>query len=596
MFMYCWGAKCHGQLGLDDRTAGTSDTDTDEPDSNKGDLVSTPLEVRFFRRRDVCAVACGLRHSVFLLKDGTVYTCGSNDKGQLGHEMHGRIPGQVKALETCVIRHVACGEAFTVVTAENGTVLSWGDDSCGQCGCGSEDREPKRTPRFLKRLSMHHVVQVACGGAHCVALTKGGRLFVWGDNTYGQLGLGHTSVKYVEKPTEITSLHGLPVMRVAGGGAHTFVVSVSGTVFGWGRNHCGQLGVSDTKDRSQPTLLKSLRTQKVKFIACGKNHTAALTADGGVFTFGAAADRQLGHSSSSNEINPRKVFELMGSEVTQIACGRCHTLAFIPKTGRVLSLGLLSHQQSTTRPAYRRSMSTPINISGPWAEGASTQNNLPNETPKHHKSTEQSPSEQNRKKLKEFQSNVDDEHGVLELESDLNEEVSIPEVVSAGEDSAEEMETDDIANHEVDTDFGRLRRGLRTRTTGETQDETKEERRVREIFSGGDHCFLAATFAKASEDVVDHREIPIDNHIATIDAVFMDTLEAASSTESLSEPVMSSIEEVFSSAACLNASFLKTNDEHFGSSRQNHGMDLDAAREQFRRLAGKEAVVRYVSI
>ena len=77
----------------------------------------------------------------------------------------------------------------------------------------------------------------------------GGKLFVWGDNSYGQLGLGTRQPAFLEKPTEMTSLRGLPVMRLACGGAHTFVVSTSGTIFGWGRNHCGQLGVSDTKGK-----------------------------------------------------------------------------------------------------------------------------------------------------------------------------------------------------------------------------------------------------------------------------------------------------------------------------------------------------------
>lgn len=75
-------------------------------------------------------------------------------------------------------------------------------------------------------------------------------------------------------------------------------------------------------DRAFPCLCKSLRNQKVTYLACGEDHTAALTLDGGLFTYGAGTYGQLGHRSKTHEILPKKVTELMGSNVTQIACGR----------------------------------------------------------------------------------------------------------------------------------------------------------------------------------------------------------------------------------------------------------------------------------
>ena len=97
---------------------------------------------------------------------------------------------------------------------------------------------------------------------------------------------------------------------------------ILGAVYGWGKNSFGQLGLGDTEDRFYPTQLKSLRSQRVAYLSCGMDHTAALTRDGGVFTFGAGMYGQLGHGSFSNEMVPRMVLELMGSTVTQISCGR----------------------------------------------------------------------------------------------------------------------------------------------------------------------------------------------------------------------------------------------------------------------------------
>ncbi|XP_071808408.1 probable E3 ubiquitin-protein ligase HERC4 [Asterias amurensis] len=591
MFTYCWGDVVPGLLCKNEIPQDTDD-EMEVDEVERSDVISKPLEVSFFRHRDIYEVACGLRHSAFLLRDGTVYTCGVNDQGQLGHNKAGRTPVQVTALETSVIKHVVCGDTFTVVTADNGSILSWGEDSCGQCGWGSETRDIKTRPRLLKGLAMHHVVQVACGGKHCIALTKGGKLFVWGDNTYGQLGVGKNHAVFHNKPTELTSLHGLPVRQLACGGAHTFVVSTSGTIFGWGRNHCGQLGVSDNKDRSQPTLLKSLRSQRVKFVACGENHTAMLTADGGVFTFGAAENRQLGHSSTSNEINPRKVFELMGSEVSQIACGRHHTLAFIPRNSRILSFGLPSHKTPTNRPVFNRSTST-NRVSGPWAEGPQVRNSCNTEV------ADTLSSVSSTQILSDHQRNIassSKEHRDSRLEPTKLLSDSGKEGVESGrglmQDSADEME---VKDNDVDANFdGRLEAG-----GGGVEDNTRRREngrpRVRAIFSGGDQCFLIASSLEDFTKPVDHREICVDEHIATMDACFIDTLEGAPLGESLSEQVMSSIEEVFSSAACLNASFLKTNEAHYGSGRQNHGVDLDKAREQFGRIASKEAVVRYIA-
>ncbi|KAJ4427740.1 hypothetical protein ANN_25393 [Periplaneta americana] len=192
---------------------------------------------------------------------------------------------------------------------------------------------------------------------------RDGELYAWGCNSYGQLGLG-TQSDSQQKPCLVSSLSGIPIAFIACGGNHSFAVSKSGAVYGWGKNIFGQLGLSDDNDRHFPSQLKTLRSIKVKYIACGEDFSVFLTKDGGVFTCGAGMYGQLGHGATGNEYLPRKVLELMGSVVTQIACGRRHTLAYVPSRGRVYAFGLGGAGQLGTRAT--QSASTPQVVLGPW--------------------------------------------------------------------------------------------------------------------------------------------------------------------------------------------------------------------------------------
>uniref|UniRef100_A0A8D1KSM4 HECT-type E3 ubiquitin transferase n=1 Tax=Sus scrofa TaxID=9823 RepID=A0A8D1KSM4_PIG len=267
--MLCWGYWSLGQPGISTNLQG---------------IVAEPQVCGFISDRSVKEVACGGDHSVFLLEDGEVYTCGLNTKGQLGHEREGNKPD--------------------------------------------------------------------------------GQFFTWGKNSHGQLGLGKEFPSQAS-PQRVRSLEGIPLAQVAAGGAHSFALSLSGAVFGWGMNNAGQLGLSDEEDRESPCHVKLLRAQKVVYISCGEEHTAVLTKSGGVFTFGAGSCGQLGHDSMNDEVNPRRVLELMGSEVTQIACGRQHTLAFVPSSGLIYAFGCGARGQLGT--GHTCNVKCPSPVKGYWA-------------------------------------------------------------------------------------------------------------------------------------------------------------------------------------------------------------------------------------
>ncbi|XP_070265202.1 E3 ISG15--protein ligase HERC5-like isoform X1 [Myotis yumanensis] len=182
------------------------------------------------------------------------------------------------------------------------------------------------------------IIQITCGDYHSLALSKGGELFAWGQNLDGQLGLGRI-LDSTPTPQLVEHLSGVPLAQISAGKAHSMALSMSGNVYSWGRNDFGQLGLGHTDNEDCPSLIEALDNQKVEFLACGGSHTALLTKDGLLFTFGAGKHGQLGHNSTQNELKPCLVAELLGKRVTQIACGRRHTLAYVSDLGKVFSFG-----------------------------------------------------------------------------------------------------------------------------------------------------------------------------------------------------------------------------------------------------------------
>ncbi|XP_071953933.1 probable E3 ubiquitin-protein ligase HERC4 [Antedon mediterranea] len=488
MKIYSWGSNRNHQLGIGHQ--------------EDGDTLN-PVDVTHFRDRVIRQIACGQWHTLFVLEDGTVYSCGSNDQGQLGYDKTGDIPEQIKALETFSVIQASCGEAHNVVVNDRGQLLSWGRNNEGQCGQGSMDFQikSKSKPRVIKSLSNHFVIQVSCGSHHSIALTKEGKIFSWGSNKYGQLGHAGSPRLLCSSPIEVLCLNGLAFKQIVCGGWHSFALTVSGAVFGWGYNNFGQLGLNDRKDHLAPTHLKSLRSQQVKYIACGENHSVMLTSNGGVFTFGDGTNGQLGHNVNTDEINPKKVIELMGSTVTQVVCGRKHTLAFVCSSGRIYSFG--SSDNGQLGLGSWASHNSPMTVKGPWVPFG------PNQTPV----------------------GVEEGEGMI----------------------------------------------------------------IRNMYSGGNQCFCVASHPEDKLKPIDHRESSPECMVHRLDEKFIHILEELGRMERVQDDIYGMIKETFSSQSCLNNSFLTDEDSHYCCGRQNHGVDLDKAREQLQTLSDKHIILSQIA-
>ncbi|NXV40708.1 HERC5 ligase, partial [Uria aalge] len=202
------------------------------------------------------------------------------------------------------------------------------------------------------------------------SVREGGELFAWGQNAHGQLGVG-SQTTIIPQPQLVKRLKGIPLAQIAAGGAHSAAVSLSGAVYSWGKNDFGQLGLGDTEDRGCPSYIGALEHWKTVFISCGADHTAVLSKEGLVCTFGAGGAGQLGHNSTRNELTPRLVAELWGARVSQVACGRRHTLVYVPSLDKVYSFGSDEKGQLGDQPTQL----IPLPINSPVNTGKSCKGN-----------------------------------------------------------------------------------------------------------------------------------------------------------------------------------------------------------------------------
>ena len=326
--MLCWGNSANGELGL-----GGTETQ----------IFNLPFMNKYFQNVRVLHLSCGYNHTVAILENGHAVSFGANEYGQLGQSESEKRPGDIRTLsEHRNVSMAACGARHSIFLTTNLQVYVCGDNSMGQLGVG--DREPRRTPRLLPRLQQESVIQVACGKFHSLALTQESVVYAWGCNEQGQLGTENRDNSCV-CPNPVVALHSLFIAQISAGASHSFALTSSGSLFSWGRNTFGQLGLGDTTNRNTPALVESLQNKFVVSVAGGEEHSLALTQEGSVFSFGCDVYGQLGHDSKHNQLTPKQIFDFMGSTITQIACGRMHSLVARENPSVVYAFGLAINGQ-----------------------------------------------------------------------------------------------------------------------------------------------------------------------------------------------------------------------------------------------------------
>ncbi len=137
---------------------------------------------------------------------------------------------------------------------------------------------------------------VAAGVHHSMVYTQDGQLFAWGDNDYGQLGVGDMDARFAPVLVRLDDLGGRTISMIALGEHHSVVMTTDGKVYAWGRNDFGQLGTSSRQNSTTPKLVSFSGMEPLRSIACGYHHTLAMRFDGTLYSWGLNNYRQLGRT------------------------------------------------------------------------------------------------------------------------------------------------------------------------------------------------------------------------------------------------------------------------------------------------------------
>lgn len=230
--LWCWGKNTAGQLGT-------------------GDMTSRPTPAKVAMPVAVDRLSAGASFTCARGADGSLHCFGSNEYGQLGL---GNVMPQTKPVKVpmlgAVVR-VTTGAGHTCVFTSDGIVSCWGDNREGQLGTG--DRNPRSSPTRVDEKNLGAVTQVYAGGTHTCAQKVDGSLWCWGSNRFGQLGTGDTDPRLT--PVQVAAL-GNDVAAAYSGGAHTCAVKTDGSVWCWGSNQYGQLGVDVGSLAKEPVQVK----------------------------------------------------------------------------------------------------------------------------------------------------------------------------------------------------------------------------------------------------------------------------------------------------------------------------------------------------
>eukprot|EP00826_Nyctotherus_ovalis_P031759 TRINITY_DN2548_c0_g1_i3.p1 TRINITY_DN2548_c0_g1~~TRINITY_DN2548_c0_g1_i3.p1 ORF type:complete len:846 (-),score=231.03 TRINITY_DN2548_c0_g1_i3:90-2597(-) len=257
--LYTWGCALHGALGLPGTVSQWA-----------------PVKTQLVTAKHV---ACGARHTMAVSGKGRVYACGTGDRGQLGTGGRECERTFVEVDVGCAVKEVVCGKFHTLAVNDAGKVFATGDNSQGQLGLNNRTDSLFFTQ--IESLATKCVVKVAASDfSACLDIL--GEVYVWGNGFFGNFS-APTAVKGFGRP-----------IRQFGIGKHFGVfIDRASTMYSWGLNSNGELGLGDYDDRAEPAVIASIANKELFDVSCGPSYTIALSGNGRTSRENSLAEREL---------------------------------------------------------------------------------------------------------------------------------------------------------------------------------------------------------------------------------------------------------------------------------------------------------------
>jgi hypothetical protein len=301
--LWAWGANGDVQLGVNDANNRT-----------------TPVAV-FGNNSTWKQVAGGFDFTAGIKTDGTLWMWGDNFRGQLGINSLTDQQTPVTVIGgNSSWKQIALGQDHTVAIKTDGTLWVWGLNASGQLGTNNTTSYSTPVTTFAGRSNW---VQVSAGYSETAAISSDGRLWVWGSNIRGQLGTNDTNSRLT------------PVQTFAGGtnwkqvsvslSYHMGAIKTDGTLWMWGDNGDGRLGINAPGDRTTPVQTVAGGTNW-KQVNCGNGFTAGIKTDGTLWIWGFNQNARLGLNDVISRSTPTQIFG-GGNNWKQIECGSSSSVA-----------------------------------------------------------------------------------------------------------------------------------------------------------------------------------------------------------------------------------------------------------------------------
>lgn len=275
-------------------------------------------------------VSAGLHHALLLKSNGTLWAWGSNQYGEIGNNSTDPSYSPVQILPGTLWKEISASRWYSSMAIKSdGTLWAWGNNDYGKLGIGST--MPKNIPTQIG--SETNWAKISAGNTHCLAIKADGSLYAWGYDSFGELGDGLSQTEY-HSPKRIGNKNNW--IYVSAGSQHSMGIQSDGTLWAWGANVNGELGLDDTDNRFEPTQVGTDKDWKQ--VCIGLFHTLAIKKDGSLWAWGDNQYGKLGNGGTDPSHVPIRIG--LENDWKQVSCMNGKVSLALKNNGTVWGWGL----------------------------------------------------------------------------------------------------------------------------------------------------------------------------------------------------------------------------------------------------------------